>query len=294
MSFDDMPDRGQLILPGAMETTGRMLELSKQIVPGLRSELDVPYGNDFYHKIDIFLPQLEVRTPMPVFMFFHGGAWRHGFKEWEGFIAPNITDLPAIFISGNYRLSPESKWPAQIDDVADAIAWVFNNIEKYGGDPNRIFVGGHSAGGHLTSLVTLKSAQYLGARGLPDDVITACLPMSAVFDVRLANAEPGGTRETVSLILLENREDDLDASPVEHTAGNVTPFFVSWGEHDTDDIKTDAANMIAGLEKAKGHLETGVLPGVDHFEANEACKDRNCIYVRKVRAWMTDPPARAT
>ena len=146
MSFDDMPDRGQLILPGAMETTGRMLDLSKQIVPSLRSELDVPYGDDFYHKIDIFLPEQEGLNGLPVFMFFHGGAWRHGFKEWEGFIAPNITDLPAIFISGNYRLSPESKWPAQINDVADAVAWVFNNIDKYGGDPNRIFVGGHSAG----------------------------------------------------------------------------------------------------------------------------------------------------
>ena len=292
MSFDDMPDRGQLILPGAMETTGRMLDLSKQIVPSLRSELDVPYGDDFYHKIDIFLPEQEGLNGLPVFMFFHGGAWRHGFKEWEGFIAPNITDLPAIFISGNYRLSPESKWPAQINDVADAVAWVFNNIDKYGGDPNRIFVGGHSAGGHLTSLLTLKP-QYLTARGLPEDVITACLPMSAVFDVRLADVEPGGTREKVSLILLENRADDLDASPVEHTAGNVTPFFIAWGEHDTDDIKNDAANMTAGLEKSTGLVETGILPGVDHFEANEACKDRDCLYIQKARDWMTNPPARA-
>ena len=292
MSFDDMPDRGQLILPGAMETTGRMLELSKQIVPSLRAELDVAYGEDFYHKIDVFLPDQEGLTGLPVFVFFHGGAWRHGFKEWEGFIAPNITDLPAIFISGNYRLSPESKWPAQVEDVADAVAWIYNNIEKYGGDPNRIFVGGHSAGGHLTSLITLK-ADYLASRGLPEDVIKACFPMSAVFDVRLANADPGGTRETVALILLEHRDDDMEASPVEHTAGNRAPFFISWGEHDTDDIKNDAANMIAGLEKAAGHLETGVLPGVDHFESNAACKDRDCLYIQKARAWMTDPPPRA-
>ncbi len=292
MSFDDMPDRGQLILPGAMETTGRMLELSKQIVPGLRSDLDVAYGDDFYQKIDIFLPEEEGLTGLPVFMFFHGGAWRHGFKEWEGCIAPNITDLPAIFISGNYRLSPESKWPAQINDVADSVAWVYRNIEKYGGDRDRIFVGGHSAGGHLTSLIALVP-EHLGSRGLPDDVISACLPMSAVFDIRLAHAEPGGTRETVALILLENRDDDLEASPVSHTAGNVAPFFICWGEHDTDDIKTDAANMIAGLKSEAGHLETGVLPGVDHFEANEACKDRDCSYIQKVRAWMTDPPPRA-
>ena len=293
MSFDDMPDRGKLILPGAMETTGRMLELSKQVVPDLRSDLDVPYGDDFYQKIDIFLPDEEGHAGLPVFMFFHGGAWRHGFKEWEGFIAPNITGLPAIFISGNYRLSPEAKWPAQINDVADSVTWVHGNIEKYGGDPNRIFVGGHSAGGHLTSLITLVPG-YLRSRGLPDDVITGCLPMSAVFDIRLANAEPGGTRETVALILLENREDDEEASPVSHTAGNVAPFFVSWGEHDTDDIKADAANMIAGLEKAPGHLETGILPGVDHFEANAACEKLDCLYIRKAREWMINPPPRAS
>ena len=292
MSFDDMPDRGRLILPGAMETTGRMLELSKRIVPGQRCRLDVPYGDDFYQKIDIFLPREEGLTGLPVFMFFHGGAWRHGFKEWMGFMAPNPTDLPAIFVSGNYRLSPEAKWPAQVEDVADGVAWVYDNIGRYGGDRDRIFLGGHSAGGHLTSLVTLVP-EYLATRGLPDDAVTACLPMSGVFDVRLAGAEPGGTRETVALILLENSGDDVAASPVCHAAGNRAPFFVCWGEHDTDDIKTDAAAMTAALEREAGHLETCILPGVDHFEANEACKDRDCPYIEKVRAWMRDPPARA-
>ena len=292
MSFDDMPDRGRLILPGAMETTGRMLELSKRIVPEQRCRLDVPYGDDFYQKIDIFLPREEGLTGLPVFMFFHGGAWRHGFKEWEGFIAPNLTDLPAIFISGNYRLSPEAKWPAQVEDVADSVAWVYGNIGRYGGDRDRLFLGGHSAGGHLTSLLTLVP-EYLASRGLPDDAVTACLPMSGVFDVRLAGAEPGGTRETVALILLADRGDDVAASPVCHTAGNRAPFFVCWGEHDTDDIKADAAAMTAALEREAGHLETCILPGVDHFEANEACKDRDCRYIEKVRAWMRDPPARA-
>ena len=291
MAFDDMPDRGRLMLPGAHDITDRMLAMSKDIVPGQRCDLDVAYGADFYQKLDVFLPAAEGLSGLPVLMFFHGGAWRHGFKEWEGFIAPNITSLPAIFISGNYRLAPEAKWPAPLDDVAGALAWVCANIARYGGDRDRVLMGGHSAGGHLTSMLTLRP-EYLGARGLPEDAIKACLPMSAVFDLRLDRFPAGGTRERGALNLLVDRADAYDATPAEHAAGNRTPFYISYGSDDTDDIKADAATMAPLLEREVGVVEVEVFDGLSHFATNEACADPDFAWIRKARAWLSAPPAR--
>jgi arylformamidase len=290
MAFHDMPDRGRLVLPEAEEITGRMLALSKAIVPNLRCDLDVPYGTDFLQKLDIFLPEKNAK-PVPVLMFFHGGAWRHGYKEWEGFIAPNITSLPAIFISGNYRLAPEAKWPAQLNDVADALAWVHTNITRYGGDPDRIFIGGHSAGGHLTTMLTLRS-DYRLTRHLPDDVVKACFPMSALFEVRCDRLSTPGAHVNTALNLLVQPSDDRDASPVQHTAGNRTPFYISYGSEDTPSIKDDAAKMIPLLRRESGPVEVDVFHGLSHFATNEACKDPEFGWIKKVRSWMAVPRAR--
>ncbi len=291
MAFHDMPDRGRLLLPGAHDITDRMLAKSKAVVPTVRAELDVAYGPDFYQKIDLYLPKDRALTDLPVLMFFHGGAWRHGFKEWEGFIAPAIIDLPAIYISGNYRLAPESKWPVQLNDVSDALAWVYHNIARFGGNPDRIVWGGHSAGGHLTTMVTLRR-NVRDARGLPDDVIKACCPVSGMLDVRIDRFPPGGTREKVALNVLARREDAPDADPLAFTAGNRTPFYVSWGEHDTDDIKSDAAAFLDQMRRERGPVESEIFPGLSHFETNEACGDPNFAWTRKVRAWLRNPPPR--
>lgn len=289
-----MPDRGRLLLPGAHDVTDRMLELSKRVVPSLRCDLDVAYGSDFFQKLDIYLPISTVpESPCPVLLFLHGGAWRHGFKEWEGFIAPQITDLPAVFVSGNYRLAPESKWPAQLHDVADAVTWIYKNIRRYGGDPRRLFLSGHSAGGHLVTMLALRPA-LLAERGIAEPIVRACCPMSAVFDVRLDRDPPSATREKVTLNLLSSREDDLDASPVTHTKGNQVPFYISYGAQDTDDIKADAALMELLLRKNSGIVDVDVFPGLTHFGTNEACKDREFAWIQKVRSWMRRAPDIAT
>ena len=112
MSFDDMPDRGELMLPGAQEYADGCIERSRKVVDQTRCVIDVTYGDDFYHKLDIFLPDDEEQTGLPVMLFFHGGAWRHGFKEWLGFMAPALTDLPAIFVLE--AVSKGVEWPVSM------------------------------------------------------------------------------------------------------------------------------------------------------------------------------------
>ena len=292
MSFDDMPDLGPLLLPGAAEYAEDILARSKDVVASRRHLIDVPYGNDYFQKIDVFLPDDDSLAGLPVFLFLHGGAWKHGFKEWMGFMAPPIIDLPGIFISVSYRLAPMVKYPRPLEDTCDAVAWVYRNIADHGGDPERILIGGHSAGGHLAAMAALRT-DYMAARGLPADVIKACFPLSAPSNLHLDEYEPDGRRAMVVRLLLEREEDDRDASPIDHVAGNETPFFVAWGSDDLVEIIDNSREFVAALRRGPGVVESHEFAGHDHMRTSAECGDADYLWVQKVRDWMIKTPALA-
>jgi acetyl esterase/lipase len=114
-------------------------------------------------------------------MFWHGGSWVHGNKSYFGMVSRLCERLARngiAAVSANYRL--KSPHPAHMEDVARAFAWVHKNIAGHGGRPDQVFVGGHSAGGHLASLLAVDPT-YLQAVKLTPDVIKGVLPMSGVF-----------------------------------------------------------------------------------------------------------------
>ena len=129
---------------------------------------DVPYaapgGDPKLNSLDIYAP--EGKTKCPVVVFIHGGGWQIGDKR-SGAQAKGkgFPEQGYVFVSINYRLAPKVKHPVLAQDVAKAIAYVHANIGKYGGDPDRIFVMGHSAGAHLAALVSTDD-RYLNAEGL--------------------------------------------------------------------------------------------------------------------------------
>ncbi len=291
MSFESMPDRGPLSEPGLQEFADFALKKSREAVASTRNKIDVSYGTDFYQKLDIFLPQNEVAGGLPVLVFMHGGGWRHGHKEWMGFLAPAITALPAIFISVNYRLAPETKFPAPLDDCLDALAWTHKNIQQFGGDSNCLFVGGHSAGGHYAALAALKPAELV-KRGMPAGAIKGCFPVSAPMELRTGKFEAGTRREKIVRDLLARMEDGPDASPTVQTAGNRTPFLVTWGAKDVPGIIADGKLMYALLKEQPGGCEELEMPDCAHFATIAAAGDPNCSWTRKVTALMARDAAR--
>jgi arylformamidase len=167
------------------------VRLSRLAAMTTRCVLDVPYGDHPEQRLDIYLPADPTLRDLPVFVNIHGGAWTHGFKEWMGLNAPPIVAVPAIYVSLGYRLAPHARFPAPFDDCLAAFAWVFRNIAKHGGSPDRLFVGGHSAGGQLAALIALRTDLH-ARHGLPKGVVKACLPTSGVFD--MTYLEEDGTR----------------------------------------------------------------------------------------------------
>ncbi|MSP52101.1 MAG: alpha/beta hydrolase [Alphaproteobacteria bacterium] len=290
MSFDDMPDLGQMSLPEGPAYAAWAIEQSKLVAKKARIVWDVPFGEDFYQKLDIFLPDDTTATDVPVLIFFHGGAWRHGFKEWNGFMAPNITSLPAILVSANYRLAPGAKYPKPLDDVIAALVWVYRNIRHYGGDNRRIFMGGHSAGGHLAALATLKPNLIL-SQLVPKDVVKACFPLSAPLDLRLSICEPGGRRERLIKNFLERDNQDHDASATESVRGNTVPFFLAWGDNDLPELMEHNKRMVELMSKEECVFEHHLFRGYGHFDTHRDTIKPDSPWVKKVRAWMTKTPA---
>lgn len=141
--------------------------------------VDIPYcapTADEYSqqacKLDLYIPKGQ--KGFPTLVWFHGGGITTGDKRG---LPPKMSDMDFAVVSVNYRLSPKIKAHEAIEDAADAVAWVFKNIEKYGGDKNKIFVGGHSAGAYLSGMTGF-APKYLKARGIKNTDIAGMILLS--------------------------------------------------------------------------------------------------------------------
>jgi acetyl esterase/lipase len=189
---------------------------------------DVEYykGEDAHktkHKLDLYLPKGQ--KDFPVLFFVHGGAWRTGDKNTFG-IYSSLGKFYARrgigVVVTNYRLSPAVQHPEHIKDVARAFAWTYKNIAKHGGRPDQIFICGHSAGGHLVSLLVTNTS-YLEAEGVKANVIHGVIPISGVYRI------PGRGMENV---FGKDEKMHKDASPIEHVRDGLPPFLILYADKD--------------------------------------------------------------
>ncbi|MDB4678851.1 alpha/beta hydrolase [Rhodopirellula sp.] len=130
--------------------------------------------------LDVYIPEAKVErrelSSLPVMFWIHGGGWQTGDKGDVGQKPAFFTERGFVFVSINYRLLPEVNMEALVGDVASAFGWVHRNIVKYGGDPKRVFVGGHSAGAQLAALICT-DLRYLDRHGVPPGVLRGCVPV---------------------------------------------------------------------------------------------------------------------
>lgn len=160
-----------------MDSTEVLTNTSESLVE--EKTLNIPYKNvagvnPNLLSLDIY--RAKDRSGLPVMIYVHGGAWSMGDKVAVGVKDRFFVQMGFVFVSINYRLSPEVQFPTHAEDVASAIAWVKNNIAQYGGDPARIFLMGHSAGAQLVALVSTDE-RYLQAEGLELSDLKAVIPL---------------------------------------------------------------------------------------------------------------------
>jgi acetyl esterase/lipase len=211
------------------------------------------------HKLDLFLP--EGRKDFPVFFFVHGGAWRHGDKGFLGiysglgkFYAHH--GIGAVVI--NYRLSPGVKHPEHIKDVARAFAWTYKNIARYGGDPGRIFVCGHSAGGHLTALLAT-AGKFLEPYGLsPAKAVRGVIPISGVYEI---------PEKFLVSVFGEDPKRHKDASPIDYVHKGLPPFLILYADHDFPGCGKKPSEAFARALGEKGNeVRTQEITDSNHYQ----------------------------
>lgn len=229
------------------------------------------------HRLDLFLPQGAAKFPTLVFV--HGGAWTMGSKD--GFLmlkGHRAVDHGNFFaekgiaaVQVNYRLSPKVQHPEHIADVARAIAWVRRNIAKYGGDPDNIFIMGHSAGGHLVALAG-SDPKYLQAEGLTPQMIRGVIGVSGVYvlDPTLVSAGPGAASMPKSpptmlkSVFGPEGQTHIDASPIAHVAAGLPPFLLAYANRDIPTLPAQAVAMQEALAKKGVAAKTLLVSPRDH------------------------------
>ena len=153
------------------------------VVQAQNVKSNIPYADPAHERqvLDVFSPQGA--KDLPVIFWIHGGGWQQGDKS-DVQIKPRVfSERGFVFVSTNYRLLPHVEMDVLIRDVAKSLSWVHKNIDEYGGDPNRIFVMGHSAGAQLAALICIDD-RYAKAEGVPFSALKGCVPVDGdTFDL---------------------------------------------------------------------------------------------------------------
>ena len=141
--------------------------------------IDVPYGDGPNETLDVFP---AAQPDAPVLVFIHGGWWRSLDKREHSFVAPAFTRAGAMVVLPNYALCPSLTIEAITLQMTQALAWIFRHAAQYGGDPQRIVVAGHSAGGHLAAMLLCCRWLQVGL-DLPEQLVASALSISGLFDL---------------------------------------------------------------------------------------------------------------
>jgi acetyl esterase/lipase len=214
---------------------------------GVEVRKDLAYIDDGQpkHKLDLYLP--KGAKNFRVLLFVHGGAWHSGDRSHYGAIGDRFARAGIGVAIPSYRLMPQNPHPAQIEDAAAAFSWVQRNIGQFGGDPSRIYVAGHSAGGHLVSLLAL-DPRWLKKYDLTPAAIRGVVTLSGVYDVdAMAQFK------------------DRHASPMEFIHPHMPPFLISYCQWDYFGLPKQARDFATAVKKDFGDAKLIYVPAESHI-----------------------------
>lgn len=210
--------------------------------------------------LDMYYP--NEKKGFKTVIWFHGGGLETGGK----FIPDELKNAGICVVSVDYRLHPRAKHPAYIDDAANAVAWVFKNIENYGGDKSEIYVSGHSAGGYLTLMVGLDKS-YLNKYGIDANDIKGLIPISGQTNTHWTIRKEYGMDMNIPYV-------DKYA-PLNQVREHVPPTLLITGDRNLEMIARyeENAHLEAVLKSLKNNVTLYELQGFDHNDMlSPACK----------------------
>jgi acetyl esterase/lipase len=233
------------------------------------------------HRLDVYHPAGKGRYP--VLLFLHGGGWVMAGKDnYFGFygygtIARCLAERGLVVVLPNYRLSPAVRHPEHVKDAARAFAWTCRNAAKYGGEAGPIFVGGHSAGGHLAALLATDET-YLREVGRRRRDVRGVIGISGVYrvdnlDLKLSLAGPGGAKvldtdvRPFAVVFGDDPKVARQASPLTHVRRGLAPFLLINAGFDYPPLLDMAREFAAALKKSGNEVRTRTIGWRTHETA---------------------------
>ncbi len=224
---------------------------------GYALESSLAYGPLDRQQLDIYLPQDLGKVPQVV-VFFYGGSWQRGDKEDYRFVGQALASRGVIAVLPNYRVYPDVRFPGFVEDAAAAVAWVKSNISRYGGDPNKVFVAGHSAGAHIAALLGLDE-HYLEAQGLrPEDLrgIVGIAGPYAFDPLKARSVRP----------VFAHLADPDEARPVTFAEGDEPPMLLLHGQNDRTVYRRNSELLNQKITENGGQATYIAYPNTGHFK----------------------------
>ena len=231
------------------------------VVEEFETRLDVSYGPSAEETLDIYLPKNapENAPGAPINVFLHGGYWFSRHKNDFRFLAQGLTRAGAVLVIVNYALVPSVDLDEVVRQCRAAIAWTYRNAVDFGGDPNRLFVSGHSAGGHLTAMMMTTVWPALGD-DLPGNIIKGGCALSGIFD--LTPIPLSYMQETLQF----TPDQVARNSPVTLSPSTKAPLIVGVGGDESEEFIRQS-QVFAEHWGAPGNIECWMmtLEGINHF-----------------------------
>ena len=232
------------------------------------------YGDDPLQAINIYP---AVRPQAALHVFVHGGGWRMLTKDDSDFVVDGLGD-DATVAAISYRLLPAVALAEVVADVRVALAWMWRHAADYAADPARLFLSGHSAGGHLAAMVLAPGWQQ--AHGMPEDAVKGALLLSGNYDL-----EPLRLSYRNAWLHLDDASMQV-LGPIHHVPRNGPPIIVGWGEKESRQYKNQGQDFVAAWRTAGGRAEPLEIPGYNHLEVPLDLGDANTPLAQAARAMM--------
>ena len=217
----------------------------------------VPYGDDPRQTMDVFAPTAAASGPRPVLVFFYGGGWDSGSREVYGWAAQALAAQGFIVFVPDYRIVPEVRFPAFIQDAAAATAEAGRLAAQYGGDPERLGVIGHSAGAHLAMMITL-DRRYMAAVDAPD-LIKATAGLAGPYDFLPFDVP-------ASINAFGRAPDPTLTQPVSFVRADAPPLWLGHGTDDDVVHDEDTTILCDRMKAVGGRCEAKLYPGLNHAD----------------------------
>lgn len=228
-------------------------------------------------KLDIYYP--ADAKDFTTVVWFHGG----GITSGEKHIPEKLKKQGIAVVAVNYRLSPKAKCPAYIEDAAAAVAWTFKNIEKYGGNPAKIVVSGHSAGGYLTSMIGLDK-KWLTKYGIDANNIAMLVPFSGQCITHLTIRKERGIPDTQPIV------DEY--APLYHVRADAPPMILITGDREREILGRYEENAyMYRMMKIAGHQHTKLYE-LDSFDHGGMASPAFEILLNEIKPLQTSPQGR--